>query len=77
MATEPRRDLEKDMSTPQTETIPVRPQHKGRDKQCPRCGFTMTETDRVVENGFEYIWYECDAPGCEEQWLAKRPAMAG
>jgi hypothetical protein len=37
----------------------------------------MLETDRIVENGFAYIWYECSAEGCMEQWLAKRPAVAG
>jgi hypothetical protein len=65
------------MNTLQTETISVRPQCRGQDMQCPRCGFTMVETDRVIENGFVYIWYECSAAGCTEQWLAKRPAMAG
>jgi len=37
----------------------------------------MVETDRIVENGFAYIWYECSEVDCTEQWLAKRPAMAG
>jgi uncharacterized protein (DUF983 family) len=59
------------------ETIEVRPQRRGRDVQCPRCGQAMLETDRIVENGFAYIWYECSAEGCMEQWLAKRPAVAG
>jgi hypothetical protein len=37
----------------------------------------MVETDRIIENGFAYIWYECGATDCGEQWLAKRPAVAG
>jgi len=65
------------MHTNQRETIAVRPQRRGPDVQCPRCDSLMVETDRVIESGFAYIWYECSAEGCTEQWLAKRPAMAG
>ena len=65
------------MKTVEAETIFVRPRRGGQGVQCPRCGSTMVETDRVVENTFLYIWYECTATGCTEQWLTKRPVSTG
>ena len=44
---------------------------------CPKCGSKMAEVDRVVENGFSYVWYECMGAGCNEQFLDKRRAAAG
>jgi hypothetical protein len=37
----------------------------------------MAEADRVVEGEYLYIWYECSAVACDEQWLSKRPVQAG
>lgn len=65
------------MHTTHKENTAVRPQRRGQDVSCPRCSSAMVETDRIVENGFAYIWYECSEVDCTEQWLAKRPAMAG
>jgi len=65
------------MKTAQVEALSVRPRRGGRDIECPRCGSTMVETDRVVENSFLYVWYECGTTGCSEQRLTKRPARAG
>lgn len=65
------------MRTIQRETTAVRPQRRGQDVSCPRCSSAMLETDRIVENGFVYVWYECSAEDCTEQWLVKRPAIAG
>jgi len=39
---------------------------------CPDCGSSMTEVDRVNENGFAYVWYECEQTECDGQWLEKR-----
>jgi predicted RNA-binding Zn-ribbon protein involved in translation (DUF1610 family) len=39
---------------------------------CPECGAKMTEAERVSENGFLFIWYECSRAGCGGQWLEKR-----
>jgi hypothetical protein len=36
----------------------------------------MMEADRVAEGGYMYIWYECSAAACDEQWLAKTPVRA-
>ena len=41
---------------------------------CPECGGQMTEIDRVNENGFAFIWYECTQPNCDGQCLAKMSA---
>jgi hypothetical protein len=65
------------MHTIQEENTVVEPQRRRQDVSCPRCSSAMVETDRIVENGFAYIWYECSAPDCTEQWLAKWPATAG
>ena len=40
---------------------------------CPDCGCAMTEVDRVHEDGFAYIWYECSQVDCDGQWLDKVP----
>ena len=34
---------------------------------CPNCGRMMAEVDRINENGFSFIWYECIKDGCDEQ----------
>ena len=65
------------MNAAQAETISARPRCRGQDVECPRCGSVMVEADRVIENAFLYIWYECSTAGCSEQWLTKRPAQAG
>ena len=39
---------------------------------CPECGGSMKEVDKVNENDFEYIWYECNQPDCNGQWLEKK-----
>ncbi len=39
---------------------------------CPDCGGSMNEVDRVHEEGFAYIWYECAEIGCDGQWLEKK-----
>ena len=39
---------------------------------CPDCGGSMNEVDRVKENGFAYIWYECTEIECDGQWLEKK-----
>ena len=41
---------------------------------CPECSSSMKEVDRVNENGFIYIWYECNQPHCNGQWLEKKPS---
>lgn len=39
---------------------------------CPVCRGEMTEAERVQENGFVFVWYECRQPGCDGQWLEKK-----
>lgn len=39
---------------------------------CPNCSGAMTEIDRVNENGFSFIWYECIRANCDGQWLEKK-----
>ena len=39
---------------------------------CPQCRGEMAEVDRVNENGFSFVWYECTRPDCDGQWLEKR-----
>jgi len=39
---------------------------------CPECGAKMDESERISENGFIFIWYECCRPGCTGQWLEKK-----
>ena len=73
-----KRELEsRDMQTTQRETVVVAPRSKEHEVFCPRCGSIMVETDRIIENGFAYVWYECSVADCMEQWLSKRPAIAG
>ncbi len=52
-------------------------QQLDRAPVCPECDSPMQEIDRVAENGLLYIWYECSAMGCDEQWLSKRSALTG
>jgi len=39
---------------------------------CPECGAKMDEAERVSENGFIFVWYNCSRPGCSGQWLEKK-----
>lgn len=39
---------------------------------CPDCRGAMAEVDRVNENGFSFIWYECMQANCNGQWLEKK-----
>jgi hypothetical protein len=39
---------------------------------CPNCRGAMAEVDRVNENGFSFIWYECMQANCNGQWLEKK-----
>jgi hypothetical protein len=41
-------------------------------RMCPDCGGSMNEVDRVNEDGFTYIWYECAEVGCDGQWLERK-----
>ncbi len=38
---------------------------------CPDCGCLMTEVERLRENGFTFVWFECRQPYCNGQWLEK------
>ena len=67
----------KDMNATSVNPLNIRVQGTDRKFRCPRCGCVMEETERMAENGSLYIWYECSAPECDEQWLAKRPAYVG
>ncbi len=42
---------------------------------CPECGGTMAQVEKVRENGFSYIWYECTRSDCDGQWLQKTAAI--
>jgi hypothetical protein len=46
-------------------------------RTCPDCGAMMKETQRVVESGSTFIWYECENPNCDSQWLQKYDAQIG
>lgn len=39
---------------------------------CPTCKCAMAEVDRVNENGYSFIWYECMRDNCDGQWLEKK-----
>lgn len=41
---------------------------------CPDCKSAMAEVERVNENGYLYIWYECIKGDCDGQWFEKKPA---
>jgi hypothetical protein len=41
---------------------------------CPMCGVSMVEEDRVRESGHIYVWYACSKTGCGGQWLSQIPA---
>ena len=43
---------------------------------CPQCRAEMAEVDRVNENGFSFIWYECKRADCDGQWLEKKTIHA-
>jgi hypothetical protein len=47
--------------------------------QCPECGATMTEKDRLAEGRNIYIWFECSRSDCYGQWMQKkkRDSFAG
>ena len=59
------------MNATSVNPLNIRVQGTDRKFRCPRCGCVMEETERMAENGSLYIWYECSAPECDEQWLAK------
>ena len=42
-----------------------------RQQFCPECGAAMIETDRLIEDGATYIWYQCSKNGCDGSWLKK------
>jgi len=42
---------------------------------CPECGGAMAEVERVSENGFSFVWYECTRTDCDGQWLQKTAAI--
>lgn len=44
-----------------------------KEHLCSECGNAMAVADRVEENGFLYVWYECTRPGCNGQWLERKP----
>ena len=39
---------------------------------CPDCGERMVEVERVKEERYFYIWYECARQNCNGQWLEKK-----
>jgi len=43
---------------------------------CPQCGSAMAEAERINENGFSFVWYECIRADCDGQWLEKRAINA-
>jgi hypothetical protein len=43
--------------------------------RCPECGGRMAEVERVNENGFSFVWYECMMANCDGQWLEKKAAL--
>ena len=43
---------------------------------CPQCGSSMAEVERINENGFSFVWYECTRTNCNGQWLEKRAINA-
>jgi hypothetical protein len=43
---------------------------------CPECGAPMTEVERVRENGFFFIWYECSRQNCNGQWLERESVLS-
>ena len=56
------------------ETITVQSElHKEKSRHiCPDCGGSMNEIDKINEDGFTYIWYECAEIGCDGQWLERK-----
>lgn len=43
---------------------------------CPECGAAMSESERVLENGAVFVWYNCNRDNCSGQWLQKTPQQA-
>ena len=43
---------------------------------CPQCGSVMSEAERINEDGFSFVWYECTRADCDGQWLEKRAINA-
>jgi hypothetical protein len=54
----------------------IRPSKMTNERLCPGCGGAMAEVERVNENGFLFIWYECTLADCDGQWLEKKVANA-
>ena len=38
---------------------------------CPECGAVMNEADRLIEQGWIYIWLECSKSACDGKWLRR------
>ena len=56
----------------ETKAIPIRNGYNVASRyMCPDCKNTMNEVDRIVENGYSFVWYECTRDGCDGQWLEK------
>ena len=43
--------------------------------RCPICRENMIEFDRILENGFWFVWYHCSGDSCSGQWLEKKPML--
>lgn len=43
---------------------------------CLECGAVMNEINRINENGFEFVWYQCSRQDCTGQLLQKFPNPA-
>jgi hypothetical protein len=41
---------------------------------CPECGAAMKEADRLMQDGFLYIWYRCSRSYCSGSWLERYTA---
>jgi hypothetical protein len=48
-------------------SLAKRPSPETLAKVCPGCGQAMSEVDRVNNDGFTFVWYECNEPGCIRQ----------
>jgi len=55
-------------------TDTMRHSEMANKRPCPGCGGTMAEVERINENGFLFIWYECAMANCDGQWLEKKVA---
>jgi hypothetical protein len=52
------------------------PMVEGRP-QCPECGATMVELDRLSEDGAVFIWYACAREECTGQSMSKKALRMG